>query len=285
MYPADFDYHRAGSVDEALDLLGRLEGAKLLAGGHSLIPMMRLRLAQPEALIDISRCTELRGIEDRGDHIRIGALTRHVDVLTSTLLLEKAPMLPEAEQELGDLQVRNRGTVGGNIAHADPASDLPAVLLALGATMHLRGAGGERQVAADDFFTGLLETALGEGEILTAITVPTGGSRGSCYLKVEHPASGYALCGAAAVVEMDGGTCRHARLCFNGVTATPADAGAPVAALVGTACSDEDLARAAAAIDLEDPLGDIQASGEYRQQLARVYGRRALTRARDRAAG
>lgn len=286
MVPAKFDYHRAGSVDEALELLGRHPGAKLLAGGHSLIPMMKLRLAQPPAVVDIGRVGELRGVQATDAGLRIGALTPHAEVAASAEVRRDCPLLAEAAAQIGDPQVRNKGTVGGNVAHADPASDLPAVLVVLGATLHLRGPGGSRQVAARDFFLDLLTTDLGEGEILTAVEVPRlSAGTGSAYLKVEHPASGYAVCGAAAVVRLEGGTCREARLAFNGVAATPAVADGALGGLVGGSLDDGAVARALAGFSVEDPLGDVHASGEYRQHLARVYGARALARARDRARG
>ncbi len=285
MYPADCDYHRAASLDEAIGLLGEHPEARLLAGGHSLIPMMKLRLAQPAALIDIGRLAELKGITVDGGTVRIGALTTHAELAASEVLGESCPLLAEAAARIGDPQVRNKGTIGGNIAHADPGSDLPAVLVALGATVHLRGAGGERRVAAAEFFTGLLQTAMAPGEVLVAVeAAELGAGTGSAYLKVEHPASGYAVCGAAAVVGTAGGEVGSASLAFNGVTATPHLAAAVGEALVGGDGSD---AAIAAAVDghlaIAEPLGDLHASGEYRAHLAAAYGKRALKRARDRA--
>lgn len=285
MYPANCDYHRATSVDQALELLGQHSDAKLLAGGHSLIPMMKLRLAHPAVLIDIGRIAELKGIAESNGGVRIGALTTHAELAVSELLMERAQGLAEAAAKIGDPQVRNKGTIGGNIAHADPASDLPAVLVALGATVVLRGGSGERQVAAVDFFKGLLTTDMAADELLIAVEVAglTAGS-GSGYLKVEHPASGYAVCGAAAVVTMEGGSCSAAGLAFNGIGATPVDASGVATGLVGTSADD---ARIDAAVDenlsVDDPLGDVHASGDYRVALARAYGKRALKLARDRA--
>jgi carbon-monoxide dehydrogenase medium subunit len=285
MFPAAFDYHRAGSLDEALALLGNLGDAKLLAGGHTLIPMMKLRLAQPAAVIDIGGLAELRGVSEEGGTIRVGALTTHGELAASETLKRHAPLLAEAAAEVADPQVRNRGTIGGNVAHADPASDLPAVVMALGATVHLRGPGGERTVAAGDFFKDLMTTDLGAGEILTAISFPAFAARtGSAYVKLEHPASGYAVCGAAAVVTLDGGgTVARARLCFNGVTATPLDAAAVAGALAGGDGSDAAIAAALDRLAIADPLSDPFASGRYRTALAREQGRRALALARDRA--
>ncbi len=287
MYPAKCDYYRAASVAEAIGLLGEHADAKLIAGGHSLIPMMKLRLASPAALVDIGRIAELRGVQDAGDSIRVGALTTHALLYESPELAAGCPLLAEAAGKIGDPQVRNRGTIGGNIAHADPASDLPAVLVALGATVRLEGPGGERAVAAADFFVGLLATDIQAGEVLVAVEVPKlGAGTGSAYLKFEHPASGYAVCGAAAVVTIEGGKCESASLAFNGVHATPLAAGAVAAALAGGAADDGAID---AAVDghlaVPDPLGDAFASGPYRVELAKTYGKRALKAARDRASG
>lgn len=287
MIPAGFEYYRAHDLDDAVRLLAEHDGARALAGGHSLIPMMKLRLAQPAALVDIGRIEELAGVTDEGEAIRIGGVTTHAELAHSDVLAEHCPLIPEAVHNLADRQVRNRGTIGGNLAHADPASDLPAVVLALRATIHLTGPGGERSVPAGDFFVDLFTTDLAAGEILTAITVPKPEpGTGSCYLKFEHPASGYAIVGAAAVVAMGGDTCRSARLCFNGVTATPLDATAVGDALAG---GPADEGAIAGAVDdrlaIDDPLGDVFASGPYRVEMAKVYGRRALGRARDRASG
>lgn len=286
MYLTPFEYHRAGSPREALDLLSRYEGAKLIAGGHSLLPLMKQQLAQPAALIDIGRLTELAGVEREGTSVRIGALTRHAELAASPLLTADCPILVDAASKVADPQVRNKGTLGGNLAHADPASDLPAVLVALEATLDLLGPSGQRQVRAADFFVGLLETDLAEGELITAVHVPVlGAGSGSCYLKAEHPASGYAVCGAAAVVHRGAdGLASAVSLCFNGIATTPVQASAVAASLVGTNLEDGTIDSAVdSLLSVEDPLGDVYASGEYRVQLARVYGRRSLKAARDRA--
>jgi carbon-monoxide dehydrogenase medium subunit len=288
MYPAKFEYHRAGSVDEALSLLAENGDAKILAGGHSLLPMMKLRLAQPPAVIDVGRIDELRGIAADGDTIRIGALTTHAELAASEQLQHHCPLVAEAASKIGDPQVRNKGTVGGNVAHADPASDLPAVLVALGATIVMRGATKERRVAAGDFFVDLLMTELQAGEILTAVEIPAlGPGSGTAYLKFEHPASGYAVCGAAAVVKLDsGGACTGAELCFNGVTATPYRVGKIGDALRGSQLENPAIdAEVDGQIAIDDPLEDLQASGPYRVALAHAYGKRALKKARDRARG
>ncbi|MCH7664713.1 MAG: xanthine dehydrogenase family protein subunit M [Acidobacteria bacterium] len=285
MYPAEFRYHRASSVEEALDLLDRNPGAKFLAGGHSLIPMMKLRLAQPEVLIDIGRLDELAGVSANGDSLSIGSLTTHSEIASSPELRKHCPILAEAASKIADPQVRNKGTIGGNLAHADPASDLPAVLVALGATIQLRSRDGARAVPASDFFVELLTTSLAENEIMTAVEVPKlGAGTGSTYLKVEHPASGYAVCGAAAVVTVEGGTWTSASLAFNGVTATPLAALEVVEALIGSDATDQAIDRAVESrLSVPDPMSDLYASGEYRAALAAAYGKRALKSARDRA--
>jgi len=287
MFPASFDYYRAASVTEALDLLGRHAGARLLAGGHSLIPMMKLRLAQPPAVIDIGRIAELSGIRPGANGLSIGALTPHAVLAASKEVARDCPLLGEAAAKIGDPQVRNKGTIGGNIAHADPASDLPAVLVALGATIHARGRGGERAIPAGDFFLGLLHTDLRPDEILTSIDVPRlAQGTGSAYLKVEHPASGYALCGAAAVVTVDrGGQVTAASLAFNGLAEVPVRATAVAEHLLGTTAQDGEIERALGHLRVDEPLGDVHASGAYRVQLAGVYGCRAVKLARNRARG
>ena len=285
MYPAPFEYVRASSVAEALSLLGSSEDAKLIAGGHSLIPMMKLRLAQPATIVDIGRIGELRGVTVGGGSVRIGALTTHAAIAASAELREHCPLIAEAAHEIGDAQVRNRGTIGGNVAHADPGSDYPPVLRALGATIHLQGPSGARAVAAADFFVDLLTTDLGADEIITAIELPAqSAGAGSAYLKFEHPASGYAVVGAAAIVDLDGdGKVTGGGLAWGGVTATPLAGDAVIAALVGGDASDEAIQTAVEGVTAEDPLGDVFASGSYRLHLAKVYGRRALAAARDRA--
>ena len=274
MYPAKFDYHRASSVDEALSLLAANDGSKLLAGGHSLLPMMKLRLAQPSALIDIGRIDALRGITASGDGLSIGPLTTHAEIAASAEVREHCPYLAEAAGHVGDQQVRNRGTIGGNIAHADPGSDLPGVLVAADATVHLKSSDGERSVKARDFFLGLLHTELGENEVMTAIDVPASGAT-SAYLKFEHPASGYAVVGAGARVTLSGGTCSEAVVGINGVSEIPvlfeADlSGGHDEAAIEAACDG---------IAVEDPLSDVFATGEYRLHLAKVFAKRALVAA------
>jgi carbon-monoxide dehydrogenase medium subunit len=275
MRPAEFDYQRPESLDEAIALLGQNGETRPLAGGHSLLPIMKLRLATPETIVDLARIPGLDGIEQDGDGLRLGALATHDSVATSGLVASTCPVLGEAAGLIGDQQVRNRGTIGGSVAHADPGADYPTVLKALGATIVVTGSGGEREIPADEFFTGLFETALEPGELVTSVRVPA--TRGAAYVKHAHPASGYAVVGVAAVV--DGG---NARVTVGGVTATPVHA--PVDELGGEPTS-EAIATAAESVAqaLSDPIGDTYASAEYRAHLATVLARRALTTAYGRA--
>ncbi len=287
MFPAQITYHRAGSVAEAVQLLSNNEGAKLLAGGHSLLPLMKLRLAAPAVLVDIGRIEALKGISASGGGITIGALTTHAETASSDLVQQHAPVLAEAAALVGDPAVRNRGTIGGSVSHADPASDQPTVLTALGATFNVTGPGGDRSIAASDFATGLLENALAENEVLTSISVPSVPSgAGSAYVKFAHPASRYAVVGAAAILAVSGGTCSSASVAVGGVETTPGRASSVEAALAGSDLSDAAMDAAAAAVagDLSgDAMGDVFASAEYRRAMAAVYVRRALGAAASRA--
>ena len=287
MFAANFDYYRASSVADAGRLLAEHPGAKLLAGGHSLIPLLKLRLAAPSAVIDIGRVAELRGISAGSDGLRIGALTTHAEIAASSDVQQHAAALAEAAGQIGDPAVRNRGTIGGNLAHADPASDLPTVLAALGATLSVVGPGGERSVAADGFFQGLMMTALGENEVLTAITVPSGGAgSGSAYAKFPHPASRYAVVGVAACVTASNGSCSGASVAVGGLTPAPVRCAGVEGALSGQALTADTIAAAAEAVagDVGDDLiGDVFASADYRKAVASVYVRRALTAAAERA--
>jgi carbon-monoxide dehydrogenase medium subunit len=287
MYASDFAYYRADSIAQARQLLGDHPGAKILAGGHSLIPLLKLRLATPSALVDIGRVAELRGISVANNVIRIGALTTHAELATSGDIREHAPILAEAAGHVGDPAVRNRGTIGGNVAHADPASDLPCVLAALGASFVVLDRNGERRHAADTFFKGMMETAVGEHDILTAIEVPVRKKgQGEAYVKFEHPASRYAVIGAAAVLTADKGSCTAAAVVLGGLVATPVHAAAVERALVGHALTKDALAAAShktvEALD-GDVLGDLYASSEYRRSVAHVYVRRGLAAAAERA--
>lgn len=282
MYPPKFDYYRAGSVSEALSLIQQHSGAKVLAGGHSLIPAMKLRLADPGVLIDIGRVAELKGISKNGSSVRVGALTTHAAVAASA---DVPKAWSEAASWIGDPQVRNRGTVGGNIAHADPASDLPTVLTALKATIHVQGPNGARAIAADDFFVDLFTTALGEDEIVTAVEVTTARDHGSAYAKMFNPASRYAIVGVAASLDIDGGICKSASVAIGGLTSKATRASAVEAALVGKALDEATVNAAAAQIasDLGDNVnGDIHASADYRKAMAPVYVARAISAAAAR---
>lgn len=283
MYPPNFDYYRAGSLDEALSLLSQHKGAKVLAGGHSLLPSMKLRLSSPPVLVDISRVDGLSGIRANGGSVSIGATTPHAVIANSDDVPEA---LSEAAGNIGDQQVRNRGTIGGNVANADPASDLPTVLLALGATFHILGSGGQRAVGADDFFRGLFETALMDGEILTSIEVPAEGKgSGSAYAKLDHPASRYALVGAAVSVSVSGGKFTAVRAAIGGLTEMATRLTSVEQALMGNPAGDDALyaAAQAAPADLVNVMGDAHASADYRKAMAPVYVRRALAAAVGRA--
>jgi carbon-monoxide dehydrogenase medium subunit len=287
MYPAEFEYYRAHTVDDAQHLLKEHPGAKLLAGGHSLIPLMKLRLARPAAVIDIGRIADLKGISVRGDTLRIGALTTHAELAASEEVRRGAPALAEAAAVVGDPAVRNRGTIGGNAAHSDPASDLPTVLVAAEARLVAVGPNGERTIEAAAFFQGLMTTALDENEVLTAVTVPVLKSgEGAAYVKFAHPASRYAVVGAAAVVAVRGGTCASARIVVGGLVPRATRAPSVDSALTGQRLSPAAIEKAAAQVthDLgDDVLGDIFASAEYRRAVAPVYVKRAVAAAVERA--
>src|SRR5215472_1424499 len=249
MFAPSFDYYRAKSVAEAGDLLRRNPGAKLLAGGHSLIPLLKLRLASPTALIDIGRIAELRGITAIDDVVRIGALTTHADIAASAVVRDKCPALAEAAQMIGDPAVRNRGTIGGNIAHADPASDLPTVLTALGARFVISSGAQSKTTDATTFFTGIMATALGENDLLVAVDVPVKRSgQGQAYVKFSHPASRYAVIGVAAVITVSGGTCTAAAVALGGLTPHAVRAAAVERALTSQVLSADTIAHAAAQV-------------------------------------
>ena len=287
MYAPDFAYYRAGSLAEAGQLLQQHPGAKLLAGGHSLIPLLKLRLATPAALIDIGRLDELKGISVTDGRVRIGALTTHAELAASSELAERCPALGEAAGLIGDPAVRNRGTIGGNVAHADPASDLPTVLRALDAAIAVTVDDGERSIPAADFFEGMMETALGDHDIVTAIEVPAAGAgQGQAYVKFSHPASRYAVVGAAAAVTLVGGTVGVVAVALGGLVPAARRAASVEEALAGQAPTADAIAAAAAAVsaDLGDELiGDIYASAEYRRAMAPVCVKRALRAAVERS--
>jgi aerobic carbon-monoxide dehydrogenase medium subunit len=281
-----FEYHAPTTIQEAVAFLTQYGGdAKILAGGHSLIPIMNLRLAQPSALIDLGKVPGLSGIREEGGTIAIGAMTTHYMVESSALLKEKVPILPETASVIGDVQVRNRGTIGGSIAHADPAGDFPAVAVALDMQLRAIGPQGERTIGGREFFVDILTTALRPDEILTEIRVPAFGPRtGSAYEKFANPASGYAIVGVAAVLTVDAnGACQRASVGLNGITGKPVAAVAVEQALVGQQLNDQTIQAAAArAAEGLDPSGDIFASAEYRAHLARVFTKRALAHASRR---
>jgi len=288
MIPATFEYVRARSVREAISLLQQHGGrAKLLAGGHSLLPLMKLRLSQPEMLIDLGPVDELRGIREEGGSLVIGALTTHDEVANSPLVRERVPLLAECASQIGDVQVRNRGTIGGNLAHADPAADYPAAVLALEAQMECEGPAGSRTVPASQWFVDLLTTALGPDEVLCRVRVPvqTKG-QGWSYIKLPHPASGYSLLGVACLVTVDGGVCRDARVAVTGAGPKAVRLTKVEQALVGKRLEEAAVAEAARlASDGLEATDDLYASAEYKRHLAVVYTKRALLRAAERAAG
>jgi carbon-monoxide dehydrogenase medium subunit len=270
--PAAFDYVRAGSAEEAIALIGEHgDEAKFLAGGHSLLPLMKLRLAQPSVLVDIGRVSDLSYIRDAGDHVAIGALTRHMDVENSDLLRQHVPLLSHATSHVGDPQVRHRGTIGGSIAHADPASDLPATTLALGATYVAQGPNGTREIAAADFYEGFLTSTLAADEMLTEIRVPKMNGAGWSFQKFNRRAQDWAIVGVAAWRRNgDSG------VALVNMASVPVLASSVSAALASGASIEDAAAQAGAEAD---PQADLNASVEYRQHLAKVLVRRALTEA------
>ncbi len=286
MYSANVDYYRATSVDEAVKLLKKNPGAKLLAGGHSLIPSMKLRVAQPTALVDIGRIKKLSGIKATTNTLKIGALATHNAVATSPEVMKNCAILAEAASLIADQQVRNRGTIGGSLAQADPAADYPTLITALDATITVVGSKGERQIAAKDFFKDLFTTALSKNEVITTIAIPSyGKGTGGAYLKMKHPASGYAVVGVAALVTVDKGKCTDVRLAIGGVTPNPVRVSEAEAALKGKAPDNANIESAIASVagSLGGAMGDYYASADYRKNLATVMSRRALKLAAERA--
>ena len=289
MIPASFEYFAPKSTEEALKLLATHGAdAKLLAGGHTLIPLLKLRLATPKYLVDLRHVPGLTQVEERDGRLEIGAMVTHASIETSDLLRRACPLLPETAAEIGDVQVRNCGTIGGSLAHSDPAADYPAAVLALDAEIVAQGTGGTRTIRAEEFFVDLLTTALAPGELLVAVRVaPLGPRTGSAYLKVHHPASGFAVVGVGAVVTLAGnGEVASARIGVTGMAANAFRARAAEERLRGRK-PDANTLRAAAEKITEgvEVLEDLHASAEYRAELGRVYGRRALARAVERAEG
>ena len=284
MIPTAFDYVRAGSLREALSVLAQGDGTKVLAGGHSLLPVMKFRLAQPPKLLDIAGLAELRGVEEYRKGARIGATTTYRDLLESELLRERFPLIGECTRNIGDLQVRNRGTIGGSLAHADPASDMPSVMLALDATFNVRSKRARRAVKAREFFQGPFVTALADDELLLDIVLPAlPRGAGTAYASQNQAASGYALAGAAAVMARTRKTVSHAVVALTGV-GEMSQLVAATDQLIGTKAEPDVLARvAAASVDGIEVQGDIHAPAEYRRHLAQVIVRRALELALARA--
>jgi carbon-monoxide dehydrogenase medium subunit len=285
MIPASFDYIAAKTLDDAISLLGKhKDDAKILAGGHSLLPAMKLRLMQPKVLIDLSRIKDLSYIKEEGGQIRIGAMTTHFQVETSDILRRACPLLPETASHLGDMQVRNKGTIGGSLVHSDPAADWPAAILALDAELVAKGAKGDRVIRASDFFVEMLTTSLEPGEVLREIRIPAAkGKVGQAYVKVRHPASGFAVVGVAVNLSIDGGKCQSAGIGITGVSPKAYRAAKVESALNGNALDAKTLGAAAAhAANGVDVNSDLYASADYRKQLAAVYTRRALETAISR---
>ena len=282
MIASSFEYFAPTSVDEALALLSEHgDDAKILAGGHSLIPAMKLRLAEPAVLIDIQRVEGLKGISESDGKLVIGALTTHYELESSNLVSQKLPILAQTAGEIGDVQVRNKGTIGGSLSHADPAADWPATILALDANLKIVGSGGERVVKATDFFEDLFTTVLDADEILTEIhvTIADENTTGT-YLKLHQVASGFALTGVAAVLTKSGDVCENITVGITGVSDVPYRASEVESALAGRALTADNIAAAAEkAADGVDILEDIHASEAYRSNLAKVYTRRAIEQA------
>lgn len=280
MIPESFDYQRASSVSEAISLLQQHgEDAKIVAGGHSLVPTMKLRLATPGTLIDIGGISELKYINDKGDYLAIGAGATHWMIESSDLIQKKAPGLSQAAAQVGDVQVRNRGTIGGVLAHSDPQADYPGVVLALDATLVVQGPRGERTIAVSDYFTGLWETALGDDELLTEVRIPTDSANAnSCYLKFPQPASRYPYVGCAVAMDSSAGSCSDIRVGFSGVGETAFRDSGIEDALRGNTLNESAIASASAkAADGRSVLSDVFVSEEYRRAMAQVYVKRALT--------
>jgi len=287
MIPAQFDYLTPKTIDEAVGMLAQhSDDAKVLAGGHSLIPAMKLRLAMPQVLIDIGRIKDLAYIREEGGQIRIGAMTTHYQLESSDRLREICPLLPECGAHIGDVQVRNKGTIGGSLAHSDPAGDWPAAIIALGAELVAVSAGGERTIKAADFFVDMLTTALEPGEILREIRIATpSGKFGQSYMKVAQPASGFAVVGVAVNLTLDAsGVCQTIGVGITGVASKVYRASAVEQALTGRALDGQTVTDAAAhATDGVSVNGDLYASEAYRRHLAQVYTRRAIEAAASRA--
>ena len=287
MAAATFDYHAPTTLEDALSLLAGAPNAKILAGGHSLIPMMKLRLAEPDALIDLAKLSGLRYVQEAdGGGLAIGAMATYYDVITSDAVRANAPVIAEAASQVADPQVRNMGTIGGSLSHADPAADLPAVMLALGAEIEATSAGGiRRAIPADAFFVDLFTTALEAGEILTEIRIPAAArGTGAAYAKMANKASHFAIVGAAASVTVENGVCAAARIGVTGAGASAYRARESESRLVGSDLSEGAVFSAAGhAADGVEMNEDIHASAEYREHLTKVFALRAIRAAIERA--
>ena len=286
MFAADFEYRKAGSIAEAVQLLSDNPGAKILAGGHSLIPLMRFRLARPEVVIDIGGIANLRGITVSGDTINIGSLTTHAEIAASADVQRSNGLLAEAAGGIGDPAVRNRGTIGGNLAHADPASDWATVLTALGATVSAQGPLGARTIAVSDLIEDAFATVLAENELITTISVPVlAANQRAEYAKMAHPASFYAVVGGAVVVTMDGNRCTAASVAVGGLTPRPVKAPSVEQALSGTTLTADSIGDATSRLGEDitaagvDIIGDVYASAEFRAGVAPVEVKHALMHA------
>jgi carbon-monoxide dehydrogenase medium subunit len=277
MISASFSYQRAASVDDALARLAATPGGKLLAGGHSLVPLMKMRLAEPAALIDIARIPGFSGIREVDQVIEIGAGTTHAEVAASPVLAARVPVLAETAAEIGDPQVRNRGTLGGSLAHADPAADYPATLIALDARITIQGPGGTRHVHAGDFFQGLFTVDVAADEIIVAVRVPP--VRSAAYAKLHQRASHFAIVGVAAVIDVAEGTVRAARVGLTGAGSHATRLTAVERALTGKPATAAAIAEAAALATADDVSGDIHGSEGYRRAMIPVFTRRALEKA------
>ena len=279
MYAAEFDYVRASSIEEAISLKGANDDSSLLAGGHSLIPAMKLRLSTPQKLIDISGLDQLKNISKNGSYISIGALCTHKQCAESDIIQSNCPALSDAASVIGDPHVRNKGTLGGVLAHSDPQADYPGVVLALNATIIVEGSGGERTIEAVDYFTGLWETALGENEILTEVRIPTDSANAnSCYLKFPQPASRYPYVGCAVAMSTSGGNCSDVRVGFSGVGECGFRDSGVEDAIRGQALNESSIGAASGkAAEGRSVLSDVFVSEEYRRAMAQVYAKRALT--------
>ena len=288
MTPGVFEYHRPNTVEEALALLGQFgEDGKVLAGGHSLVPMMKLRLAEPAHLIDINAIDGLRGIRDEGDVIVIGAGTTQAEVLASVLLAKKCPILPEAATQIADPQVRNCGTIGGNCANGDPGNDDPAIMMALDASYTLQSQDGERQIAAREFYQGIYTTALADNELLTEVRIPTPAEGvGMSYQKIKRKVGDYAIAAAAVTLSMSDGQCTDAAIALTNVGDTALLPLAAADAIKGTSVDASAVdAAAEAAMAASEPVEDLRGTREYRTAMAGQMTRQAIVEALSRAAG